>query len=108
MAAVSASTTVADALARFRSGETIEVAPAAPVTTPAAPAAARMKRISFPRPNGELYYARKVQGAAHDVDMLRRSVGMTVAENLYILAYGEPGTGKTAMIEAAFPILLYL
>lgn len=56
------------------------------------------------RPNGQTYYPRRlVSGgspseALYDVEMLRRarSRGMSV------LLYGEPGTGKTALVEAAF------
>jgi len=101
-----ASATVAEALARFRAGEAIDPAP--PVAAPAPPPTATgpTRRVAFPRHNGEPYYARSVPGADHDVDMLRRSRGATLLENLYILYYGLPGTGKSSVFEAAFPDLI--
>lgn len=106
--AASASTTVADALSRFRAGEAVEppAAPAAPKPVPTATTGKGLKRVSFTRPNGEPYFARQVPGAAHDIDLLRTSVGATLTDNLYILAFGEPGTGKTAAIECAHPNLI--
>lgn len=91
----SASGTVAEALARFRAGETVEAAPAPAVAEPAAPVTTgRTKHVVFPRPNGESYYARAIPGAAHDVDMIRQARGATLLDNIYVLAYGRPGTGK--------------
>ena len=57
---------------------------------------------SYPRPNGDLYYGRK-WGDNTDVEVLRkaREAGQ------YVMLYGVPGTGKTAMVEAAFPNDLY-
>lgn len=57
---------------------------------------------SYPRPNGDLYYGRK-WGDNTDVEVLRkaREAGQ------YVMLYGVPGTGKTAMVEAAFPDELY-
>ncbi len=57
---------------------------------------------SYPRPNGDLYYGRK-WGDNTDVEVLRkaREAGQ------YVMLYGVPGTGKTAMVEAAFPEELY-
>lgn len=57
---------------------------------------------SYPRPNGDLYYGRK-WGENVDVEVLRkaREAGQ------YVMLYGVPGTGKTAMVEAAFPDELY-
>ncbi len=50
------------------------------------------------RPNGSLYHTRKLLGDLLDVDVLRKC-----RENkLSVLLYGEAGTGKTALIEAAF------
>lgn len=56
----------------------------------------------YERPNGENYYARK-WGDNVDVEVLRkaREAGQ------YVMLYGVPGTGKTAMVEAAFPDELY-
>ncbi len=57
---------------------------------------------SYARPNGDLYYGRK-WGDNVDVEVLRkaREAGQ------YVMLYGVPGTGKTAMVEAAFPDELY-
>ena len=57
---------------------------------------------SYARPNGDLYYGRK-WGDNVDVEVLRkaREAGQ------YVMLYGVPGTGKTAMVEAAFPDDLY-
>ncbi len=57
---------------------------------------------SYARPNGDLYYGRK-WGDNTDVEVLRkaREAGQ------YVMLYGVPGTGKTAMVEAAFPDELY-
>lgn len=54
------------------------------------------------RPNGDKYYARK-WGDNADVEVLRkaREAGQ------YVMLYGVPGTGKTAMVESAFPDELY-
>lgn len=49
------------------------------------------------RPNGELYFARVVAGVA-DIDLLRT----LRHEREPILLDGPPGTGKTALVEAAF------
>lgn len=50
------------------------------------------------RPNGERYLPREL-GGIPDVLVLRR-----LAETgLYVLLVGEPGVGKTALVEAAFP-----
>jgi nitric oxide reductase NorQ protein len=57
---------------------------------------------AYARPNGDLYYARK-WGDNTDVEVLRkaREAGQ------YVMLYGVPGTGKTAMVEASFPDELY-
>lgn len=96
---------VKDALVRFRAKEDISKAPD-PAPAPDRVRSAAGRRVGFPRPNGETYWAREVQGAAHDVDLVRQCRGSTVAENLYVLAFGLPGTGKSAMMEAAFPNLI--
>jgi nitric oxide reductase NorQ protein len=54
-----------------------------------------------PRPNGELYWPRRLAGGT-DIEVLRRLRG----QQIRVLLYGPPGTGKTAMVEAAFPDLL--
>lgn len=53
------------------------------------------------RPNGELYLPRDLGG--HDDVAALRSLGES---DLYVLLVGEPGAGKTALVEAAFPSLL--
>lgn len=51
----------------------------------------------YPRPNGEDYFTRK-WGEHDDVLVLRGAR----EDNLFVLAYGAPGCGKTALMEAAF------
>ncbi|MFG1892245.1 AAA family ATPase [Micromonospora sp. NPDC049051] len=59
------------------------------------------RRQPVTRPNGDLYFPRKLAGAT-DVDVLRR----LREKRIPVLLYGPPGTGKTALVEAAFPDLL--
>ncbi|MEU4677926.1 AAA family ATPase [Micromonospora sp. NPDC023737] len=59
------------------------------------------RRQPVTRPNGDLYFPRKLAGAT-DVDVLRRLRDKRIP----VLLYGPPGTGKTALVEAAFPDLL--
>ncbi|WP_019030720.1 AAA family ATPase [Salinispora arenicola] len=59
------------------------------------------RRQPVTRPNGELYFPRKLAGAT-DVDVLQRLRDKRIP----VLLYGPPGTGKTALIEAAYPDLL--
>lgn len=99
-----ATSTVADALARFRNGEGPGAA-GVPVP-PRVVRTGKATKRTFTRPNGETYYARGVPDAEHDVDLFRRSVGPTPQDNLYCLLYGDPGCGKTASLEAAFPDLV--
>lgn len=51
----------------------------------------------YDRPNGEAYYGRELAGAT-DVKFLRTAR----ASKMPVLFYGAPGTGKTALVEAAF------
>lgn len=51
----------------------------------------------FTRPNGEDYFSRK-WGEHDDVMVLRKARDMAK----YVLLYGAPGCGKTALVEAAF------
>lgn len=80
---------------------------AASALPPPPPRAARTgpprssRRSPVPRPNGELYFPRRLAGAT-DIDVLRRLRDKRIP----VLLYGPPGTGKTAMVEAAFPDLL--
>ncbi|MEU9743432.1 AAA family ATPase [Micromonospora chersina] len=59
------------------------------------------RRQPVTRPNGDLYFPRKLAGAT-DVDVLLR----LREKRIPVLLYGPPGTGKTALVEAAFPDLL--
>ena len=56
---------------------------------------------SLVRPNGERYLPREV-GGHHDVAALRAFA----QTGLFVLLAGEPGAGKTALAEAAFPNLI--
>jgi hypothetical protein len=51
----------------------------------------------YDRPNGESYYSR-AWGEHNDVQVVRNARNL----NAYILLYGAPGCGKTALVEAAF------
>lgn len=51
----------------------------------------------YKRPNGEDYFTR-MWGEHHDVEVLRKAR----ENNQYIMLYGAPGCGKTALVEAAF------
>lgn len=62
----------------------------------------------FVRPNGSVYHAR-TWGEHQDVATLRRAreattnaVTTKVGSPMFALLYGAPGTGKTALVEAAF------
>lgn len=71
--------------------------------TPQKPSTAPVRRS-----NGQMYYPRRlVSGgspaeALYDIDMLRRAR----TRSMSVLLYGEPGTGKTALVEAAFDDVL--
>lgn len=58
------------------------------------------------RPNGQVYRPRKL-GALTDVEALRQLRGAKPAPIFALLA-GPPGTGKTALVEAAFGKDLYV
>jgi len=74
---------------------TIKEKPTVPSTT--TPVAALKGATLYLRPNGEAYYTRS-WGEHDDVNVLREGR----AGGLYSLIYGEPGCGKTALVEAAF------
>jgi len=97
---------VADMLAQRTAGKPAAAAAHAPA--PAAKPAKATARPSFPRPNGTFYYPRIIEGTKHDVDLLRDARGVTINDNLYVLFYGAPGTGKTACVDAAFPNVVVL
>ena len=56
---------------------------------------------SLIRPNGDTYLPREL-GGHHDVAVVRN----LVAPGLFVLLAREPGSGKTALAEAAFPDLI--
>jgi hypothetical protein len=56
----------------------------------------------YARPNGQDYYSRS-WGEHTDIEVLRKARGA----GQYVLLYGAPGTGKTALVEGAFPDELY-
>lgn len=105
-ARTSAASVVADTLARFRAGETLPIAEPVPAEPPKARKPSKRRRVEYARPNGETYYARSILGRANDVELLRGTVGDVPARNIYPLLHSEPGTGKTAAVEAAFPGLI--
>lgn len=57
---------------------------------------------TYTRPNGEKYFARK-WGEHMDVSVLRKARDL----GQYVLFYGAPGCGKTALVEASFGEDLY-
>lgn len=107
MIPTSASASVAEALAKHAAGKSLREKPAATTTTTTKPTHKPTTGTKYPRPNGTDYYARKVNGTeVTDVEFLRASRGTTIADNLYVMLFGEPGTGKSALVEAAFPDLI--
>jgi nitric oxide reductase NorQ protein len=82
-----------------------KAAPAAPkpAAAPAAPKAAAPSAAPGPvtRPGGQVYRPRVLAGMA-DVEALRT----LRAEGVPALLSGPPGTGKTSLVEAAFPDLI--
>jgi nitric oxide reductase NorQ protein len=79
--------------------------PAPPVASPAAPKAPAPAPKTAPgpvtRPGGQVYRPRVLAGMA-DVEALRT----LRAEGVPSLLAGPPGTGKTSLVEAAFPDLI--
>jgi nitric oxide reductase NorQ protein len=77
--------------------------PAASPASPAAPKAPAPKAAPGPvtRPGGQVYRPRVLAGMA-DVEALRT----LRAEGVPALLSGPPGTGKTSLVEAAFPDLI--
>lgn len=64
------------------------------------PKIAASSENEFPRPNGEMYLARKVvfgSASVKDVDLVREAR----KQGLNVLLKGRPGTGKTALCDAA-------
>lgn len=54
-------------------------------------------RPEYVRPNGEIYFGRTI-GGKPDVEILREAVD----QGLIPYLYGDPGCGKTALVEASF------
>jgi nitric oxide reductase NorQ protein len=75
--------------------------PAASPVPPAAPAAPKSAPGPITRPGGQVYRPRVLAGMA-DVEALRT----LRAEGVPSLLSGPPGTGKTSLVEAAFPDLI--
>lgn len=80
------------------------ILPAGAVKLPAEKKVAKMTTVNalgsaekYLRPNGEEYFARK-WGIHDDVGVLRQAR----EHSQFILLYGAPGCGKTALVEAAF------
>lgn len=79
-------------------GSTAKNKPAAKVEIPAdEPEGMSLGSETIKRPNGSLYHVRKL-GLHDDVSVLREARD----KKLPVMAYGCPGTGKTALIEAAY------
>lgn len=68
-----------------------------PVAGPPAPTGLVSPQREIVRPNGDTYFVRKM-GIHDDVEMLREARRC----DMPVLMYSGPGTGKTAMFEAAF------
>jgi len=75
--------------------------PAAPPASPAPSAAPKAAPGPVTRPGGQVYRPRVLAGMA-DVEALRT----LRAEGVPSLLAGPPGTGKTSLVEAAFPDLI--
>ena len=75
--------------------------PSAPTASPAPPAAPKAAPGPVTRPGGQVYRPRVLAGMA-DVEALRT----LRAEGVPALLSGPPGTGKTSLVEAAFPDLI--
>ena len=64
------------------------------------------EHTEYIRPNGDVYVPRKLtveSQVVQDVTFLREAIDA----NLPVLFYGEPGCGKTALVEAAFGADMY-
>jgi nucleoside-triphosphatase THEP1 len=69
-----------------------------PKEKPAVSVDSLVGETKYPRPNGQDYYSR-TWGTHSDIEVLRKARTL----NQFILLYGSPGTGKTALVEGAFP-----
>jgi nitric oxide reductase NorQ protein len=70
-------------------------------TAPTAPTFTEFEQSEYHRPNGLVYLPRHLmigETRTQDVTFVRSSIDA----NLPVLLYGEPGCGKTALVEAAF------
>lgn len=64
---------------------------------PVIPTDALLGTDKYTRPNGDIYFTRQ-WGDHHDVEVLKKAR----EQMQFILLYGAPGCGKTALVEAAF------
>jgi len=85
-----------DALDALRKHSSKDGTATAPVAKPRE-SALESPTTEIIRPNGEAYYVRRI-GKHHDVMVLRRAR----EKGINPLLLGPPGTGKTALIEAAY------
>jgi hypothetical protein len=79
---------------RAKGGDTTPIPKKAKVTVDAD---ALTGEEQYPRPNGQLYYSRP-WGKHTDISVLREAR----KNKQYVLLYGAPGCGKTALVEGAF------
>lgn len=71
----------------------------------AEPAPPKIDLKPITRPNGEVYMPREIRALkTTDVAFIKQSYG----NKMPVLLYGSPGTGKTALFEAAMPNLVTL
>jgi hypothetical protein len=78
-------------------GKAIARSAAVKKVVPVISADAMLGEEKYKRPNGEFYYTRK-WGEHDDIMILRKAR----ADKHYILIYGAPGCGKTALVQAAY------
>lgn len=78
-------------------GKAVAKAPTKKKVVPVVNADALLGSAKYKRPNGDDYFTR-MWGDHHDVEVVRKARD----NSQFILLYGAPGCGKTALIEAAF------
>jgi len=78
-------------------GKAVAKAATTKKVVPVVNADAILGSAKYKRPNGDDYFTR-MWGEHHDVEVVRKAR----ANSQFILLYGAPGCGKTALIEAAF------
>ena len=82
-------------LASAATAPTVQATPASP------PPPQQVPVVPVPRPGGGMYYPREIAGRP-DIEVLRE----LRSADCPVLLFGPPGTGKTAVVEAAFDDLL--